>query len=281
MGACVWSMRPVSAVVVPVPCANNVNGMAALPPSRSLRECAPASARRRFCTPAASRDWSRRYYRRACRQLLHHQCVQVEVGPLTSASLAVKPVPLSRAQRAHYRHTFSRTAGSQCAPQGCWSGDDQTVRCPRRLCHLTRFGDGLTPFRQPLGSLFSDKHACPSGAFWPFFLAVPQFCPFCSPSLTNGASRSARLLLIRSGLSSSTNSLRNSWAYEESSWEKNDMPTKLADIPVNTRVNIRQPFHALKYPLQPRGTLHLPAKEVCLRARLPPSDPFGGKHAAK
>ena len=33
MGACAWCMRPASAVVVPVPCANSVNGMAALPPS--------------------------------------------------------------------------------------------------------------------------------------------------------------------------------------------------------------------------------------------------------
>ncbi len=33
MGVCAWSMRPASAVVVPVPCANSVNGMAALPPS--------------------------------------------------------------------------------------------------------------------------------------------------------------------------------------------------------------------------------------------------------
>ncbi len=31
MEACAWSMRPASAVVVPVPCATSVNGMAALP----------------------------------------------------------------------------------------------------------------------------------------------------------------------------------------------------------------------------------------------------------
>lgn len=48
-------------------------------------------------------DWSRRSHRRACIQLVRHQCVQVEVEPPTSASPTVKSVPLSRAQRAHYR----------------------------------------------------------------------------------------------------------------------------------------------------------------------------------
>ena len=33
MEACAWSMRPASTVVVPVPCASSVNGMAALPQS--------------------------------------------------------------------------------------------------------------------------------------------------------------------------------------------------------------------------------------------------------
>src|SRR5437588_3464153 len=40
------------------------NGSATAKPS--LRECASASARRRICTAAASRDWSRREHRRAC-----------------------------------------------------------------------------------------------------------------------------------------------------------------------------------------------------------------------
>ncbi len=53
--------------------------------------------------PLLWRDWSRRYYRRACIQLVRHQCVKVEVEPPISASLAVKPATLSRAQRAHSR----------------------------------------------------------------------------------------------------------------------------------------------------------------------------------
>ncbi len=57
--------------------------------------------------PILWRDWSRRSHRRACIQLVRHQCVKVEVEPPPSASLTVKPVPLSRAQRAHYRLSWT------------------------------------------------------------------------------------------------------------------------------------------------------------------------------
>ncbi len=115
MGACAWSMRPASAVVVPVPCANSVNGMAALPPSRALvsvllHPLVVGSA------PLLWRDWSRRYYRRACLQLLRHQCVEVEVGPPTCASLAVTPAPLSRAQRAHSRLSWAERLARNARP---------------------------------------------------------------------------------------------------------------------------------------------------------------------
>ena len=48
--------------------------------------------------PIRWRDWSRRSPRRACIQLVRHQCVKVEVEPPTSASLTVKLAPLSRAK---------------------------------------------------------------------------------------------------------------------------------------------------------------------------------------
>src|SRR6266536_2430408 len=57
--------------------------------------------------PIRWRDWSRRAHRLACIQLVRHQCVKVEVEPPTSASLPVKPAPLSRAQRAHYRLSWA------------------------------------------------------------------------------------------------------------------------------------------------------------------------------
>lgn len=82
---------------------SGVNGMAARPRSRSLRECASASTRRRLCSAAASRDWSRREHRRACLQLVRHQRIEVSLPPPTAASPGTADVILSRAQRAHSR----------------------------------------------------------------------------------------------------------------------------------------------------------------------------------
>ena len=56
--------------------------------------------------PLLWRDWSRRQHRRACMQLLRHQRVEVRVEPGLSPGPALAPVPLSRAQRAHYRLDF-------------------------------------------------------------------------------------------------------------------------------------------------------------------------------
>ncbi len=66
--------------------------------------------------PLLWRDWSRRQYRRACIQLLRQQCVAVEVGPPTSTSLAVTPVLLSRAQRAHYRLAWAERLARNARP---------------------------------------------------------------------------------------------------------------------------------------------------------------------
>jgi len=52
-------------------------------------------------------DWSRRSHRRACIQLVRHQCVKVEVEPPISRSLTVTSVPLSRAERAHFRLSWA------------------------------------------------------------------------------------------------------------------------------------------------------------------------------
>ena len=48
------------------------------------------------------RDWSRRQYRRACLQL-HSQRLEIQMEPALPANPAVTPLPLSRAQRSHYR----------------------------------------------------------------------------------------------------------------------------------------------------------------------------------
>jgi hypothetical protein len=57
--------------------------------------------------PLLWRDWSRREHRRACIQLVRHQCVKVEVEPPISGSLTVRSVPLSRAERAHFRLSWA------------------------------------------------------------------------------------------------------------------------------------------------------------------------------
>src|SRR5205085_5765230 len=67
----------------------------------------------------------------------------------------------------------------------------------------------------------SDSCASPSGALWPLFLVFPRFSsssalfallPSGFPLLTSKVSSSAPLSLTRSRISSSTTSLRISWA---------------------------------------------------------------------
>ncbi len=80
------------------------NGSATTKPGP--RECAAASARRRFCTSAASHDWSRRAHRRACMQLVRHQRIEVNLPP-PAASPRKGEVIFSRAQRAHARLSWA------------------------------------------------------------------------------------------------------------------------------------------------------------------------------
>jgi hypothetical protein len=56
--------------------------------------------------PLLWRDWSRRHHRRACRQLLRSQRVEVQGDQGLSANSGLAPAPFSRAQRAHYRLDF-------------------------------------------------------------------------------------------------------------------------------------------------------------------------------
>jgi len=53
--------------------------------------------------PLLWRDWSRREHRRACMQLVPHQCIEVSLSPPAAASPPPADVILSRAQRAHAR----------------------------------------------------------------------------------------------------------------------------------------------------------------------------------
>jgi hypothetical protein len=53
--------------------------------------------------PLLWNDWGRRVHRRACRQLVRHQRVEVQVQPSITPAPPAVPVPLSRAARAHTR----------------------------------------------------------------------------------------------------------------------------------------------------------------------------------
>jgi hypothetical protein len=68
---------------------------------------AVASASRRSRTTAATRDWSRRAYRRACIQLVRHQRLDVRLLP-SAASPPTTDAILSRAQRAHSRLSWAK-----------------------------------------------------------------------------------------------------------------------------------------------------------------------------
>jgi hypothetical protein len=61
--------------------------------------------------PMLWKDWSRRQHRRACIQLLPHQRMEVQEEPPLQPSGDPSPVPFSRAQRAHYRLSWTERLG--------------------------------------------------------------------------------------------------------------------------------------------------------------------------
>jgi hypothetical protein len=66
--------------------------------------------------PLLWRDWNRRLHRRACLQL-HRQRLDIQMEQALSLSSDASPLPLSRAQRAHYRLSFpERLARNARAP---------------------------------------------------------------------------------------------------------------------------------------------------------------------
>ncbi len=70
--------------------------------------------------PLLWHDWSRRVHRRACIHLLRHQRVEVQAEPgngMDSDTLTVRPAPLSRAERAHYRLTWAQRLARNARPE--------------------------------------------------------------------------------------------------------------------------------------------------------------------
>jgi hypothetical protein len=78
--------------------------------------------------PLLWQDWSRRQHRRACREFLRHQRVDVHIESPGRSDSAPPPSILSRAQRAHYRLSWQeRFARNQATSMTAW-------------CTITLFG---------------------------------------------------------------------------------------------------------------------------------------------
>src|SRR6266566_5061371 len=66
--------------------------------------------------PLLWRDWSRCSHRRACIQLVRHQCVKVSLSPPAAASPPTADAILSRAQRAHSRLSWEERLARNARP---------------------------------------------------------------------------------------------------------------------------------------------------------------------
>jgi len=143
MEACAWCMRPASAVVVPVRCASSVNGMATPPQSRARSACCCILSRLVLprCGYAGlepERPPARLY---AARATPTHRGEPAACCRRFARQSGSDPVPRTTGA---FSSLLASAAGSQCSCFNIWASDDQTIWCPRKLCHLARFGDGLT-----------------------------------------------------------------------------------------------------------------------------------------
>ncbi len=82
--------------------------------------------------PLLWQDWSRRVHRCACIQLLRHQRVEVQVQP-GDATLTVTPTPLSRAERAHSRLTWTARLACNARPLMAGRVTIQLFGVPKRF----------------------------------------------------------------------------------------------------------------------------------------------------
>lgn len=144
MAVCASSTAPGSSIVAAALCASSVSGMGKQPRSRvGSVSCSIRSG------------------------LVPRRCGYAGLEPQrTPARLyAARATPTHRGEPAASRRSLvtqrrsdpfpraacpcsplvGRAVRSQRTSPNSESGDDQTVRRPRRLCHLTRVGDGLTP----------------------------------------------------------------------------------------------------------------------------------------
>ena len=139
-------------------------------------------------------------------------------GPVTSHRFAIRHGrdSLPCAARA-LAPLVGRVLRSQCPSGHGWASDGQALRRSRRLCSLTRAGNGLMLSCHPMASFFSDHQAAPSGASCslvsagpPFFLSVAGFVLYLAGLTVSSGFlvRSCFTFVSQSPAHSSTTSLR-------------------------------------------------------------------------
>jgi hypothetical protein len=106
MEVCACCTEPACAVAAPVRGSEQCqwNGSATQKPRQVSMLLPPLAV---GPAPLLWKDWSRRAHRRACMQLLRHQCVTIQVEPGITVAPDALSLPLSRASRAHARLTFA------------------------------------------------------------------------------------------------------------------------------------------------------------------------------
>jgi hypothetical protein len=106
MAVCACSTVPASSIVAAAQSVGSVNGTGKQRRSRvgEVACCIRSGLAPRHCV---FRDWSRREHRRACRQLLRHQRLEVSLPPPAAALPRKADVILSREPRAHSRLSWA------------------------------------------------------------------------------------------------------------------------------------------------------------------------------
>ena len=159
MAVCACSSAPGYSIVAAALCASSVSGTGKQPRSRVGSV---------YCCILSG--------------LVPHRCGFARLEPERAPArlYAARATPTHRGEPAASRRSFATQSGSDPVPRAACpfsplvgravrsqrasphseSGDDQTVRRPRRLCHLARFGDGLIPtcvhwYKSHMGSLAS------------------------------------------------------------------------------------------------------------------------------
>jgi len=138
--------------------------------------------------PLLWRDWSRRQPRRACLQL-HSQRLEAQMEPALPANSAVTPLPLSRAQRAHYRLSFQERLARNARAPGTGQVTIKLFGLPEAFAAFLGLPTASWVVIRPRLSVSTAggkaHFSSPQGALWllvsPFASVFALVCPFSFP----------------------------------------------------------------------------------------------------